>query len=404
MFEKYIHSDVEQAILSRFIYHPEEVAVYPDLESKHFLFEKNKKIYEAILKLSAGKEPLTPKTIQDESGVEFDYLMDLIKDETVLAVDLMIKYLIKESNKFIVLKETSELLKEVEDNKDIDVYGRLSDLSLKNEKFTETVSNEQILMELQERMKTGITGISSGIKEIDDYINAFQPGRLYVVGARPSMGKSAFMCSLAEFIEREKKVGILSLEMKVSEIKQRMACLRANIRHWKIEKGKCSGEEFDAYAKAIYSLKNTIINDKGGLNINQIVGIIRMFVKKAKCDIVFIDHIGLIKINSNGNIAHEIGENTSALKALAKELNIPIVCLCQLNRLADKNQNDPPKISDLRDSGRIEEDADCVILLFRDNYYNTIGTGTARYVIGKCRNGKTGYANGFFESEMMRWS
>ena len=123
-----------------------------------------------------------------------------------------------------------------------------------------------------------------------------------------------------------------------------------------------------------------------------------------KCDIVFIDHIGLIRVNGNSNLAHEIGENTSALKALAKELQIPIVGLCQLNRAVEKEKNKEPTLADLRDSGRIEEDADCVILLYRENYYNQEVDGRAKYIVAKCRNGKTGSVSGFFENELMKWS
>lgn len=403
MFEKYLHCEVEQAILSRFMEYPNEISFYPDLEPKHFLFDDHRKIFETILKLSSKGKPVSPDIISKESGIDVKYISE-ISLNLVSNVKVQINYLIEESDKYLVLQESNNLLKEAEENKHIDIFSKLSELSLIKTEKTETVSNEDILKDLENRMKNGITGISTSIEALDDSINAFQKGRLYIVGARPSMGKTAFMCSLIEQIEKQKKVGIISLEMKSEELKQRMSCLRANIKHWKIEKGRCSGEEFDEYATALYSLKNVVINDKGGLNRSQIVSIIKMFVNKCKCDIVFIDHIGLIKINATSNLAHEIGENTSTLKALSKELNIPIVGLCQLNREVEKGKQSMPKISDLRDSGRIEEDADCVILLYRDNYYNQEGDGIATYIIGKCRNGKTGYVKGFFDSELMKWS
>lgn len=403
MFEKYLHCEVEQAILSRFMEYPNEISFYPDLEPKHFLFDDNRKIFETILKLSSKGKPVSPDIISKESGIDVKYISKL-SFSYISDIKLRVLYLIEESDKYILLQEMNQLLKEADEDKKIDIFSEISKLSLIKTEKTETVSNEDILKDLENRMKNGITGISTSIEALDDSINAFQKGRLYIVGARPSMGKTAFMCSLIEQIEKQKKVGIISLEMKSEELKQRMSCLRANIKHWKIEKGRCSGEEFDEYATALYSLKNVVINDKGGLNRSQIVSIIKMFVNKCKCDIVFIDHIGLIKINETSNLAHEIGENTSTLKALSKELNIPIVGLCQLNREVEKGKQSMPKISDLRDSGRIEEDADCVILLYRDNYYNQEGDGIATYIIGKCRNGKTGYVKGFFDSELMKWS
>lgn len=260
-----------------------------------------------------------------------------------------------------------------------------------------------MLYELQEKMKGVQTGISTTIPDLDDKINAFQKGRLYIVGARPSMGKSAFMCSLVERIEKEQNVGIISLEMNTAELKQRIACLRSDIRHWKIEKGKCTNDEFDAYARALTSIRNVRINDKGGLDRYNICSIIRNMVKKYGCKIVFIDHLGLIKTETKGNLAHEIGEDTKALKSLSKELGIPIVCLCQLNRSIEKEKTKRPTLSDLRDSGRIEEDADCVILLYRENYYNENAGLEAEYIVSKCRNGKCGKAIGSFEPEYMRW-
>lgn len=405
MFDKYIHEDVEQSIISRFMLKPEEISHCHYLESKHFIFETNRKIFETLVSLQSKNSPITPKTVCDESGVDMSYITALFKDCSLTDITMLSKYLVKESEKYNALVLAKELIEKVEEDKNTDIFSELSNISLMNDNLDDKEStNESILSHLEQRMKNGVTGIPTKIAEIDESINALQKGRLYVVGARPSMGKSAFMCSLVDKMEKEHKVGILSLEMNTEELKQRIACLRANIKHWKIERGRCSGEEFDAYATALFSIKNVIINDKGGLNRSQVVGLIRSMVKKAKCEVVFIDHIGLIKIKQTGNLAHEIGEVTSDLKALSKELQIPIVCLCQLNRFSDKAKNSLPKISDLRDSGRIEEDADCVILLYRDNYYNPDGSGIAKYVIGKCRNGKTGIVDGFFEAEMMRWS
>ena len=405
MFEKYMHSDIEQIILARFINNPNELFECPELESKHFIFEENGEIFDILVKLKNKMIPITPKNIADEAKhSELSYIMELAKLMPVVKAKDEYKYLIEETEKYNVLMGANQLINQADADKTVDVFGELSKLSIKEDKFYDYVSNEQMLYELQEKMKNGITGISTTIKDLDDRINAFQKGRLYVVAARPAVGKSAFMCSVCERMEKKHKVGILSLEMNTSELKQRMACLRANIEHWKIEKGRCSGEEFDKYAEALNSLRNVFINDKGGLNRNQVVGYIRNMVKKSKCEIVFIDHLGLIKVGSGSNLAHEIGENTSALKSLSKELQIPIVCLCQINRSVEKEKEKIPQISDLRDSGRIEEDADCVVLLYRNNYYNQDGNGEAKYIVGKCRNGKTGYAIGYFEKELMRWS
>ena len=402
MFENYMHLEIEQSILGRFIEKPNDVYLYNNLKSEHFIFDDNKKIYNTILKFVSKNKPITPDLISRDNGVDIKYITGLINYET--DVKIKVEFLIEESDKYNVLMQLKDVIEYADNEKDCDIYSKLSDLSLRKTEVNETVSNEKILLDLENKMNNGICGIKTSIESIDDSINSFQNGRLYIVGARPSMGKTAFMCSLIEQIEKEHKVGIVSLEMKTEELKQRIACLRGQIKHWKIEKGKCSANEFDDYANSLYSLKNIVYNDTGGMNRMQVVNVIKNFVKKSKCEIVFIDHLGLIKVNSGGNLAHEIGENTSTLKSLSKELNIPIVCLCQLNRSVEKEKQPMPKLSDLRDSGRIEEDADCVILLYRDNYYNNDCKGFAKYIIAKCRNGKTGYVDGFFDSEMMKWS
>ena len=403
MFEKYIHCDIEQSLLSKFIDNPKELYNCPDLDVEDFIYEENKKIFKTIIDLQEKNIPINPKNIFDIVGNK-EYVMAVVNLLPKTPVGVLYEYLKDETEKYKTLLNLEKLIKEADVDKNIDLFSKLSELSFKKEKSLKEYSNEMILKELEERMKGKGLGISTSISGLDDSINAFQKGRLYIVGARPSMGKSAFMCSLCEQIEKNKKVGILSLEMNTTELKQRIACIRGNIKHWKIEKGRCNDEEFENYAKSLGSIKNVVINDKGGLNRYQIVSFIRNMVLKMKCDIIFIDHIGLIRVNGNSNLAHEIGENTSALKALAKELQIPIVGLCQLNRAVEKEKSKEPTLADLRDSGRIEEDADCVILLYRENYYNQELDGRAKYIVAKCRNGKTGIVNGFFENEIMKWS
>ena len=155
----------------------------------------------------------------------------------------------------------------------------------------------------------------------------------------------------------------------------------------------------------LVTIENLFINDEGGMTRGRVIATIRQMVKRQKCDIVFIDHIGLIRVNSGKNLAYEIGENTSALKALAKELNIPIVGLCQINRAVESGGEKMPSLSQLRDSGRIEEDADCVILLYRDGYYQQEERQVedCKYKIAKCRNGRRCVVDGTFTGSLMKF-
>ena len=402
-FERYLNPEIEQKILARFLDKNDEINNYPDLKPEHFVYEQNKVIFERMLKANENSKPFVMRTLC-EKPEEKEYLNSLVTKGCFGKVDKDIALLIEESNKYNMLTKADELLIEAEE-KDVDVATRLSEISTVDIIQKVDDSPEAMLRELEKKMKNGDSvGIKTGISKIDDSINNLQKGRLYIVGARSGMGKSAFMCSIVENIEKTHNVGIISLEMKTTELKQRIACIRGNIEHWKIEKGRCE-KEFDRYADSLMSIKNTIIDDRGGLNRNQVLAKIRQFVKKAKCEVVFIDHIGLVQVDDKGNLAHEIGKVTALLKSIAKELNIPVVCLCQINRASEKDSSKRPKLADLRDSGRIEEDADCVILLYRDGYYEKEPQPVepCEYIIAKCRNGRRGVIDGTFRGEYMKF-
>jgi replicative DNA helicase len=314
-----------------------------------------------------------------------------------------VKDLILDSEKHYALEEVYKLTNLAQEEPDVDVFGTLSALSIQISEAKLPTTVEQMMTELYDRMAGKEVGISTGIVGLDDCMNGFQNGRLYIVGARSGMGKSAFMCSIVEKMEKKKRIGIISLEMLDKELKQRIACIRAKIPHWKIEKGRCSEEEASEYGQTLLTINNLFINDEGGMKRANVLASIRQMVKKQKCDIVFIDHIGLIRVASNQNLAHEIGENTSALKAIAKELNVPIVGLCQINHSVEAGNEKMPTLSQLRDSGRIEEDADCVILLYREGYYQQQEQEQepCKYKIAKCRNGKRAIVEGVFTSSLM---
>lgn len=405
MFENYTHDDLEQALLSRLLFKPDELWECENLNEDVFNVEIHRRIYNAICnQLRMGypvNAPALARVVGDDAK---EYLMELAGDYNSWKAKDLSAYLAKEKSVYKALNETSDLIDRAEQDKSVDFFTEINRIASEQLDTASEVSNDKIKEELEKRMRGEMIGIDTGIAMLDDYINSLQKGRLYIVGARPSMGKTAFMCSIVEKIEHKHKVGILSLEMTTAEIKQRLACLRQNIKHWVIEKGKCNQNEATKYFEGLDSFTKLRINDKGGLDRYQISAIIRQMVAREKCEVIFIDHLGLIKTDNKGNLAHEIGENTTMLKCLAKEYNIPIVCLCQINRGVEQGLSKKPRLSDLRDSGRIEEDADCVILLYRENYYNPQSDNEAEYHIAKCRNGRTGVVNGYFEGDYMKWS
>lgn len=404
-FENYKNSEVEQTILARFLNKNEEINLYPELKPEHFLFEIHKKIFEKMIIANNEGKPFVLRTLA-ETDEEKGYITKLLAVNSFQKVDGFIKTLIEDSDKYNTLTKAADILERAKNDRNVDIFSELAEASTRDITERYDSSNEVMLKVLEKKMKKDekYLGLKCGIGEIDDKINNFQNGRLYTIGARSGMGKSALMCTMVEFMEKNCKVGIISLEMLASELKQRIACIRGKIPHWKIEKGICE-KEFDAYATALMSLKNITISDKGGLNRAQVIALVRQMVKRNKCKIVFIDHLGLIQVNEKGNLAHEIGKTTALLKSIAKELDIPIVCLCQINRSVENGANRIPSMSDLRDSGRIEEDSDCIILLYREGYYQEKPPEVedVKYIIAKCRNGKRGSFGGKFFSEYMRF-
>lgn len=404
-FENYKNLEVEQTILARFLSKNEEINLYPELKPEHFLFDIDKRIFEKMIIANNEGKPFVLRTIT-ETEEEKDYVTKLLTFNSFQKVDGFVKTLIEDSDKYNTLTKAADILERAKMDTKMDVFSELAEASTRDITERYDSSNEAMLKVLEKKMKRDekYLGLKCGIEEIDDKINNFQNGRLYTVGARSGMGKSALMCSMVEFMEKNCKVGIISLEMLASELKQRIACIRGKIPHWRIEKGICE-KEFDAYASALMSLKNITISDRGGLNRSQVLALVRQMVKRNKCKIVFIDHLGLVQVNDRGNLAHEIGKTTALLKSIAKELDIPIVCLCQINRSVENGSNRIPSMSDLRDSGRIEEDSDCVILLYRDGYYaeKPPEVEDVKYIIAKCRNGKRGSFNGKFFAEYMKF-
>lgn len=406
MFEKYMHQDYEQWILGDFLNNNDHFGKFPQLLTKHFLWEEHQKIFKQMSKCFEKGLPFLPSKMGATSDKEKEYLAKLMScGQMVMGVKSMIEDLINDSEKYLALIEANKLVNLANEEPDVDVFGTLSGLAIQTTGGRLPTTFEQMMAELYDKMAGKEVGISTGINGLDENMNGFQKGRLYIIGARSGMGKSALMCSMVEKMEKTRRVGIISLEMLDKELKQRIACIRANISHWKIEKGKCTEDEASQYLNQLLTIEKVFINDQGGMNRGMVMAAIRQMVKRHKCEIVFVDHIGLIRVTGNQNLAHEIGENTAALKNIAKELDIPIVGLCQINRAAESGSEKMPTLSQLRDSGRIEEDADCVILLYRQSYYmeKENPRESCQYKIAKCRNGRRCIVEGIFTGDIMKF-
>ena len=268
---------------------------------------------------------------------------------------------------------------------------------------------------LQRGGKT-ITGVLTGFADLDEMTSGFQPSELVIVAARPSMGKTAFVLNVAQYaaIERNVPVALFSLEMSKESLVQRMLTAEARVDAQKLRKGMLRDDDFPRMARAagILSAAPIWIDDSAGITLLEIRSKARRLKADANVGIVIVDYLQLIQGPPNSESRQqEISTISRSLKALAKELSVPVVALSQLSRAPEQRAGDHrPQLSDLRESGAIEQDADLVMFIYRQEVYdgptdkdgNSL-EGRAEIIVGKQRNGPIGFVNLFFHKAYTRF-
>lgn len=275
----------------------------------------------------------------------------------------------------------------------------------------EVVTNEFERLEQLLQNKGVTTGISSGFKHFDEMTSGFHPSDLVILAARPSMGKTAFALNLAlnAAMKAEKGVLVFSLEMSSSQLLQRLLAIEAGIGLQKIRNGFLGEDDWGKLGIASGKLANAEINiaDVPNVNVLEIRSIARRLKAAGKLDMILIDYLQLIKGTSgkSDNRQQEISDISRSLKGIARELDIPIIALSQLSRAPEQRADRRPMLSDLRESGAIEQDADMVVFLYRDDYYNDESEqkGITEVIIGKQRNGPVGTVNLKFFHEITKF-
>lgn len=259
----------------------------------------------------------------------------------------------------------------------------------------------------------GITGVTTGFKDLDDMTSGLQPSDLVIVAARPSMGKTAFAMNLVEsaIIKAEKSVLVFSMEMPADSILMRMLSSLGQINQTRVRSGKLEEEDWPRLSSAAKMLKDRplYIDDTAGLSPTEVRSRARRVARELKGDIgmIMIDYLQLMQIpGMNEGRTAEISEISRSLKALAKEMNCPVVALSQLNRGLESRTDKRPMNSDLRESGAIEQDADVIMFIYRDEYYNeeSPDKGIAEIIIGKQRNGPIGKVKLQFQGQFTKFN
>ena len=250
------------------------------------------------------------------------------------------------------------------------------------------------------------TGLSSGFESLDALTSGFRPGSLNVLAGRPSMGKSTLALNIATHLSSAKNVLFFSLEMTQVQLMLKIISGETNIPLYKVERNQLSDNEEEIFYKALAQAgnKSMTIVDRGGLNVKDVCSITRKMNIERKVDVILIDYLQLMRYDKGREIS-ELGNITRELKYLSKELQIPVILLSQLSRGVESRENKRPYMSDLRSSGEIEQDADIVMFVYRDEYYHkdTSDTGLAELIVAKNRMGQIGFVKCEFHGDCSKF-
>ena len=266
-------------------------------------------------------------------------------------------------------------------------------------------SLDGLVVQLMDRVQemadnpSDVTGVPTGFYDLDRMTAGLQAGDLVVLAARPSMGKTAFAINIAEHVALAEQlpVAVFSMEMGASQLAVRIVGSIGRINQRNLGTGRLTDEEWPRLTEAIERLRNVSlhIDETPGLTPSQLRANARRLARQCgKLGLIVVDYLQLMSGSSSDgeNRATELGEISRGLKALAKELQCPVIALSQLNRSVEQRTDKRPMMSDLRESGAIEQDADIIMFIYRDDYYNKDSRepGVAEIIIGKQRNGPTG--------------
>lgn len=272
---------------------------------------------------------------------------------------------------------------------------------------------ENVLHEVFEMIENrGQRGLETGYYDLDDMLNGLQPGEMIIVAARPSMGKTAFAMNLIEGVAADRGIpcAVFSLEMSKQQLAQRMLCSRGKIDSHKLRRGLLQSQEYAHLANVVGQLAKAPIwvDDSPGLTPLELRAKARRLKLQYDIKCIMIDYMQLMDSPNLESRQQQISEISRGIKAVARELGVPVIALSQLNRQAESRDGHRPRMSDLRESGSIEQDADVIMLLHREDYYHMsepdfAPDNIAEVIIAKQRNGPTGTIKLFFDNKSTRF-
>ncbi|MGE5472959.1 MAG: replicative DNA helicase [Ignavibacteriales bacterium] len=410
--------EAEQSVLGALLVDNEAVpSVAEILKPEDFYRQDHKEIYEAVLDLFEAGKPIdiisakeqlkVRGTLEGVGGLEYlSNLSDMVPTTAnikhyakIVEEKSLLRQLIKASGEIMNLGfEASEEVAIITDEAQKKIFEVLQNRSSKGFYPIKEVLLESFnkLEELY-NSKGYITGVPTGFSDLDAKTSGLHPSDLILIAARPAMGKTSFALNIAQYasIHGRVPVALFSLEMSKEQLVNRILCSEAMVDSQKIRTGKLDEEDWTKIAGALGPISEApiYIDDTPGLSVMEIRAKCRRLKLEKDIGLIVIDYLQLMQGRGKSeNRQQEISEISRALKILAKEINVPVVTLSQLSRAPETRSDHRPILSDLRESGAIEQDADLVVFLYRDDYYNpeTEKKNIAEVILAKHRNGSTG--------------
>ena len=424
--------EAEQAVLSAmFLSKNAQDIAFEMIDENAFYYDNNKKIFITLKSLYDSNIPIDMTTITNElrnkgyleeiGGVI--YLTEVLNTESTAA---NINYYLKIVSDDLLLRKLIEVSNEVNQmgyDTDKDVSETLDEAErkilgiVKDRRATEFQNIKDVVYRVQKNLQTlaetkgDITGIATGWTDFDKMTSGLHENQFIIIAARPAMGKTAFALNLATNAATlsNKTVAVFNLEMGAEQLANRMLSSLGQIEGYKFMSGKLNNNDYVKFNEALSQLEDTKIymDDTPGITIGEIRSKCRRLkTSSSGLDLVIIDYLQLISGGKNygANRQQEVSDISRSLKMLAMELEIPVIALSQLSRSVEAREDKRPLMSDLRESGSIEQDADIVAFLYRDDYYNKAArtdnnTSISELIVGKHRNGTTGTINLLFKRD-----
>ncbi len=397
------------------------------VHTEDFYVEKNGLIFDAIIRLFEKREPIDMVTLSEElekQGVLKEvggssYITDMVNNVPSAAHVAQYGQIVAQKATLRRLIGAASEINNLAYDEDQQLDGLLDkaeqtlfDVSQKHLRQN-FVSIKDVLAESFNRLdslhkdKDSLRGIPTGFKGIDDILAGLQKSDLIILGARPSMGKTSLALNIAQNVATKEgvPVGIFSLEMSKEQLIDRLLASEAGIDSWKLRTGNLEDKDFEKINKAMGVLAEApiYIDDSAMANVMEMRTKARRLQSEHDLGLIVIDYIQLMSGRSSNseNRVQEISEISRGLKGLARELNVPVIALSQLSRSVEQRSPKIPQLSDLRESGSIEQDADVVMFIYREDYYekDTEKKNIAEVLIKKHRNGPTGEVELFFQPD-----